>query len=214
MLIGMHASWLIASLLCMSAAAQQAQVSPPVSIGIVFDSSGSMGRKLKQSREAIAQFLTTAGPQDEFFLVQSSNRPVLISEFTTNTDEIGTHLALAQSEGRSALLDAIYMALHQIKKARNPRKALLVISDGGNNSSRYREGEIKSLTREADVPIYAIGIYESFALRGRTTEELFGPALLHGIAENSGARDFAVERWAELPDVVAKLNTALRTERR
>jgi Ca-activated chloride channel family protein len=214
MLIGMqHRSWLIAGLLCGSAAAQQAQVPPPISVGIVFDSSGSMGDKLDQSRQAVAQFFKTASPQDEFFLVQSSNRPVLVSGFTASTDEIGNRLASTQSEGRSALLDAIYMALHQIKKARNPHKALLVISDGGNNSNRYREGEIKSLVREAGIPIYAIGIYESFTLRGRTKEELFGPGLLHGIAEQSGARHFAVESLAELPDVIAQLSVALRTGR-
>ena len=198
-------------LLCGSAVAQQAQPSAPISVGIVFDSSSSIGSKIDKSRQAVAQIFKTAGPQDEFFLVQSSNRPVLVSGFTANTDEIVNRLTSTRSEGQSALLDAIYMAVYQIKKAKNPRKALLLISNGGDNSSRYREGEIKSLLREADVPTYAIGIYESFALRGRTAEELFGPSLLQGIAENSGALHFAVESWAEIPDVIAKLSIALRT---
>jgi Ca-activated chloride channel family protein len=210
-LIGMHLPWLIVVLLSGSAAAQQSQISPALSVGIVYDSSGSMRSKIDKSRQAVAQFFKTISPQDEFFLIQSSNRPVLVSGFTASTDEILKRLTSMQSEGGSALLDAIYMALHQVKKARNPRKALLVISDGANNCSRYREREIKSLTREADVPVYAIGIYESFALRGRTTEELFGPGLLHGIAERSGAHHFAVETWAELPDVIAKLSTDMRT---
>jgi Ca-activated chloride channel family protein len=213
MLIGMHASWLIAGLLCGSAIAQQAQISPPISMGIVFDSSDSIGSKIDQSRQAVSQLLKTAGPQDEFFLVQSSNRPLLVRGFTANPDEIRNPLAFVQSEGRSALLDAIYVALFQIKKARNPHKAVVVISDGGNNNSRYREGEIKALAREADVSIFAIGIYESFGSRGRTTEELFGPGLLHGIAEQSGGRHFSVERSRELPDAIAGLNLALRTER-
>ena len=173
-----------------------------------------MGKKLHWSRQAVVQLLKTAGPQDEFFLVQSSNRPVLITAFTTDTDEIDSRLALAQPVGRSALLDAIYMALGQLKGARNPHKALLVISDGGNNSSRYSEGEIKLIVREADIPIYAIGVYEPFALRGRTAEELFGPGLLYGLADQSGARHFAVEALAEVPDVIAQLSKALRAERR
>ena len=142
----------VTSLICLGAAAQQPQAPPPISIGIVFDTSGSMGVELDLSRQAVAQFFKTANPQDEFFLVQSGNRPLLLSGFSSNTDEIQSLLTLAQSQGRSGLLDAIYSSVHEIRKARNPRKALLVISDGANNGSRYTESEIKSLMAEAGVP--------------------------------------------------------------
>jgi Ca-activated chloride channel family protein len=97
--------------------------------------------------------------------VQFNDSANLIQPFTRNLEEIQNKLAFTQSKGRTALLDAVYMALHEMKKAKNPRKALLLISDGGDNSSRYTEAEIKNLVKEADVQIYAIGIYESAGAR-------------------------------------------------
>src|SRR6266481_1596391 len=184
----------------------------PLSIGLVFDTSGSMGNKLAKSRQAVAQFFKTANPEDEFFLVQFNDRPELIQDFTTNLEDIQNRLTFTQAKGRTALLDAVYMALHKMKKARNPRKALLIISDGGDNSSRYTESEIKNLVREADVQIYAIGIFEPMASRGRTPEELSGPGLLGEMAEQTGGRHFPVDNLNELPDVAAKIGMELRNQ--
>lgn len=184
----------------------------PLSVGLVFDISGSMGAKLAKSRQAAAQFFKTANPEDEFFLVQFNDRPEMTVSFTTNTDEIQNRMAFTQSKGRTALLDALYLALNSMKKARNPRKALLVLSDGGDNSSRYTESEIKNLVREADVQIYAIGIFESVAGRGRTAEELSGPGLMTEIAEQTGGRHFPVDNINELPDVAAKIGIELRNQ--
>lgn len=184
----------------------------PLSIGLVFDTSGSMGPKLIKSREAVSQFFKTANPEDEFFLVQFSDRPELVEDFTTNVENIQNRLTFTQSKGRTALLDAVYLALHKMKKAHNPRKALLIISDGGDNSSRYTESEIKNLVREADVQIYAIGIFEPVSSRGRTAEEMNGPGLLSEMAEQTGGRHFAVENLNELPDVAAKIGIELRNQ--
>ncbi len=184
----------------------------PLSIGLVFDISGSMGSKLEKSRQAVSQFFKTANPEDEFFLVEFNDRPELVVDFTTHLEEIQNRLTFTQSRGRTALLDAVYMALHTMKKARNPRKALLIISDGGDNSSRYTESEVKSRVREADVQIYAIGIYEPVASRGRTPEEMSGPSLLSEISEQTGGRHFAVDNLNELPDVAAKIGVELRNQ--
>jgi VWFA-related protein len=184
----------------------------PLSVGVVFDCSGSMGTKLEKSRQAVAQFFKTANPEDEFFLVQFNDRAELIQPFTTNLEEIQNRLAFTQSKGRTALLDAIYLALHQMKKGHNPRKAVLVISDGGDNNSRYTESEIKNLVREADVQIYAIGIYEPVSSRGRTAEEMSGPGLLSELAEQTGGRQFPVENLNELPDIAAKIGIELRNQ--
>ena len=184
----------------------------PLSVGVVFDTSGSMGSKLDKSRQAVAQFFKTANPEDEFFLIQFNDRPELVVDFTTHLEEIQNRLTFTQSKGRTALLDAVYMALHKMKKARNPRKALLIISDGGDNSSRYTESEIKNLVREADVQIYAIGIFEPMASRGRTPEELSGPSLLSEISEQTGGRHFPVDNLNELPDVAAKIGIELRNQ--
>jgi VWFA-related protein len=184
----------------------------PLSVGIVFDTSGSMGSKLQKSRQAVAQFFKTANPEDEFFLIEFNDRPQMIVPFTTSTEEIQNQLTFTQSKGRTALLDGIYMAMSTMKKARNPRKAILIISDGGDNSSRYTETEIKNAVREADVQVYAIGIFEPMSSRGRTTEEMAGPGLLSEIAEQTGGRHFPVDNLSELPDVAAKIGIELRNQ--
>ena len=184
----------------------------PLSLAIVFDASGSMGEKMSKAREAVAQFFKTANPQDEFFLVEFNNRPEMATDFTRSLEEIQNRLTFTQSKGRTALLDAIYLALNKMKDARNSQKALLVISDGGDNSSRYTEREIKRLVRESDVQIYAIGIYEPYAGRGRTPEEMAGPGLLTDIAESTGGRQFPVENLNELPDIAEKIGIELRNQ--
>ncbi len=184
----------------------------PLSVGIVFDTSGSMGNKLAKSRQAVAQFFKTANPEDEFFLVQFNDRPEMVVPFTRSVEEIQNRLTFTQSKGRTALLDGIYMAMNQMKKAHNPRKALLVISDGGDNSSRYTESEIKNAVREADVQIYAIGIFEPIGARSRTAEEMSGPGLLQEVSEQTGGRHFPLENLNELPDVAAKIGIELRNQ--
>jgi VWFA-related protein len=192
--------------------AQFASEDAPLSVGLVFDTSNSMGSKLQKSRQAAAQFFKTANPDDEFFLIQFNDRPEMVVPFTSNTEEIQNRLTFTQAKGRTALLDGIYLAMNQMKKAKNPRKAVLVISDGGDNSSRYTESEIKNLVREADVQLYAIGIFESVGARGRTAEELSGPGLLNDLAEQTGGKHFSIENVNELPDVAAKIGIELRNQ--
>jgi VWFA-related protein len=184
----------------------------PLSIGLVFDISGSMGNKLHKSRQAAAAFFKTANPEDEFFLVQFNERPELVIPWTTNTEEIQNRLAFTQAKGRTALLDGLYLAMSQMKKSRNPRKAILILSDGGDNSSRYTESEIKNLVREADVQIYAMGIFEPIGGRGRTAEEMSGPGMLSEITEQTGGRHFPIDNLNELPDVAAKIGVELRSQ--
>jgi Ca-activated chloride channel homolog len=184
----------------------------PMSVGIVFDTSGSMGSKLSTSRKAVGEFLKTANPQDDFFLIQFNDRPELTVGFTAQIEEIQNRLMFTQPKGRTALLDGVYMAMNTMKKARNPRKAILIISDGGDNSSRYTESEVKNAVREADVQIYSIGIFEPMSARGRTPEELSGPALLGEITEQTGGRHYAVDNLSELPDVAAKIGIELHNQ--
>jgi VWFA-related protein len=182
----------------------------PITVGIVFDASGSMGAKLQKSRQAVAQFFKTANPEDEFFLIQFNDRPQLVVPMTSNTEDVLNALTFTQANGRTALLDGVYMAMRTMRKARNPRKAILLISDGGDNSSRYTETEVRNAVREADVQMYAIGIFEPMGSRGRTAEEASGPGLLSELAEQTGGRHFPVENLNELPDVAAKIGIELR----
>jgi VWFA-related protein len=186
----------------------------PLSIVIVFDTSGSMGPKLQKSRQAVAQFLKTANPEDEFALIEFSDRPDLVVPFTTDVEEVQNRLTFTQSKGKTALLDGVYLAMNQMKggKAHNPRKAILIISDGGDNNSRYTETEVKNNVREADVQIYGLGIFEAAGNRGRTPEEMMGPGLLNEVAELTGGRSYAVDQLNELADIAAKIGIELRNQ--
>jgi Ca-activated chloride channel homolog len=181
----------------------------PVAAGLVLDTSGSMGPKLRRARQAAAMFFQTANPEDEFFLVEFNDQPKLVVPLTTNTELIDSHLLFTVSRGRTALLDAVMLALHEVKKSSKKRKALLIISDGGDNCSRYTEGEVRNRVRESDVLIYAIGVFEPYATRGRTPEEAGGPGLLSDIAEQTGGRHFPTDTF-ELPDIAAKIGIELR----
>jgi Ca-activated chloride channel homolog len=181
----------------------------PVSIGVIFDSSGSMASKMDRAKEAVTEFFKTANPQDEFFMITFSDEPEVIADFTNSVDEIQNKLLYAVPRKRTALLDAIYMGLSKMREAKYPKKALLIISDGGDNHSRYTENEIKALVKEADVMIYAIGIYDRYA---SAIEERLGPQLLSDICELSGGRAFTIDNPNDLADVATKIGIELRNQ--
>jgi Ca-activated chloride channel family protein len=184
----------------------------PISIGVVFDFSGSMSNKVGKAREAAVQFFKTANPQDEFFLVSFNERAELTSSFTNSVEDLQSRMMLTAPKGRTALLDAIYLGLSQMRGAHNAKRALLILSDGGDNHSRYNESDIKRLVREADTQLYAIGIFDPLGYRNRTPEELGGPSLLSEVTEMTGGRVFAVEKLDELPDIASKIGMELRNQ--
>ena len=184
----------------------------PISIGVIFDLSGSMANKIGKAKEATLQFFKTANPQDEFFLVSFNDRAELISAFTNSAADLQSRLLSASGKGRTALLDAIYLGLSEMRTARNNKRALLIISDGGDNNSRYNEKDIKRLVREANTQLYSIGIFDPFGNRSRTSEELNGPSLLNEVTELSGGRAFSVENINDLPDIATKIGSELRNQ--
>jgi Ca-activated chloride channel family protein len=123
-----------------------------------------------------------------------------------------SRMMLTAPKGRTALLDAIYLGLSQMRGARNAKRALLIISDGGDNHSRYSENDIKRLVKEADTQLYAVGIFDPLGYRNRTPEELNGPSLLSEVTEMTGGRVFAVEKLDELPDITSKIGMELRNQ--
>jgi Ca-activated chloride channel homolog len=181
----------------------------PVSLGVIFDSSGSMASKMDRAKDAVMEFFKTANPADEFFMITFSDEPELISDFTSSVDDIQSKLVFAVPRKRTALLDAIYMGVTKMRQAKYPKKALLIISDGGDNHSRYTENEIKSMVKEADVMIYAIGIYDRYF---QSEEERLGPQLLAEITELTGGRAFTVENPNDLGDVATKIGVELRNQ--
>ncbi len=181
----------------------------PVSLGVIFDSSGSMSSKMDRAKDAVVEFFKTANPQDEFFMITFSDEPEQISDFTSSVDEIQNKLVFAVPRRRTALLDAIYMGVTKMRQAKYAKKALLIISDGGDNHSRYTENEIRSVVKEADVMVYAIGIYDRYA---SAQEERLGPQLLSDITELSGGRAFTIDNPNDLGDVATKIGVELRNQ--
>jgi VWFA-related protein len=177
----------------------------PVAVGLVFDTSGSMGDKLRRSRMAAQEFFRIANPEDEFFLVEFDNAPKLRVPLTSDTGTIENELIFSKSHGSTALLDAVYLALHEMRRSKKNKKALLIISDGGDNHSRYTQKEVTNLVRESDVLIYSIGVFGG----GTTPEEAGGGELLNRISEQTGGRLFEANP-VELPDIAKKIGIELR----
>ena len=158
----------------------------PVSIGVIFDMSGSMTDKIHKSRLAAVQFFRTANPQDEFFLVDFNDRAQLVSQFTASVDELQNRLMYTAAHGLTALFDGVYLGLSQMKGAHNTKKALLIISDGGDNHSRYSETDVRKFVQEADVQIYPSDSSKPMAAPRRKSGR--ARQLLNNLTEMTGGR--------------------------
>jgi Ca-activated chloride channel homolog len=182
----------------------------PISVGLIFDVSGSMVDKFDRARQAAVQFLHTANPRDEFFLVNVRDRAELTNRFTSSVKELETRILFTVAGGRTALLDAVYLGLDQIRNAHNGKRALLIISDGGDNHSLYNEADIRSWLKESDCQLYAMGIFDHHL--GRKTEERYGWSLLSELVETTGGRVFPVSKLTDLPDIASKIGIELRNQ--
>jgi Ca-activated chloride channel family protein len=184
----------------------------PVSVGFVFDTSASMGAKLDISRQAIAEFLRSANPEDEFFLLPFDSRPGAVIGFTDRPEEIMALLARSKPYGRTAMLDAIQAAFLNLRKAHHARRALIIVSDGGDNHSRVTHADIRRIVREADVEVFALGTYEPIGVRRRSQEELTGPELLARISDETGGRSFPVQKRSDILDAAIRIGFDLRNQ--
>jgi Ca-activated chloride channel family protein len=179
----------------------------PISLGVIFDMSGSMSSKIARAREAVTEFLRSSNQQDEFFLITFADKPEVLSDFTTSVEDVQAKLLYTFPKGRTAMLDAIYLGISKMKQARYQKRALLIISDGGDNHSRYTEREIKALVKESDVALYGIGIYDRYF---STREESLGPWLLSDLTEITGGRSYTVDNPNALPGVARAIGIQLR----
>ncbi len=171
----------------------------PVSAGLLFDASGSMRSRIDKSREAVEEFFKASVPGDEFFLIRFNDSPRLEMSFTGKPEEISRALSFVQPHGWTALYDAMRLAMHEMKGARNPRRALLVLTDGADNHSRYSEHEIRDLVLESDVRVYAVGLFER-------------PKFLEKLAAETGGSVVWTRKLKDLPEAVARLNRELRSQ--
>jgi Ca-activated chloride channel family protein len=184
----------------------------PLSVGLIVDTSGSMADKIDISREAVAEFLKTMKPGDEAFLVEFNDNARVAVPFTKSFDGIAKALASADPGGLTALIDGVYSGLNEMKSATNTRKALIVISDGGDNNSRYSVQQVSELVRKADVQVYSVGVYERFPFLGLTAAERSGPQLLARISHETGGRVFSATDANELPSIASRIGIELRNQ--
>ena len=180
----------------------------PVSLGIIFDVSGSMKGKLDRARDALKAFILTSHNDDDFFLVGFNQRANLVAEFTDG-DTLANKLTLVEPKGQTALYDAAYLGIEKVKQGRHNRHAMLLISDGQDNSSRYTYGELRKLLKEAGVQIYCIGIVEMGGGAGGTLD-MQGQAILEEIAQVTGGKAFFPRSAAELEDATTRIALELR----
>ncbi len=131
----------------------------PVAVGLIFDTSSSMGGKLRRSRMAAVEFFRLSNPEDEFFLVEFSDSARLAVPLTSDYGQIANQLTFSKAKGSTALFDAVYLGLNELRRSKKRKKALLLISDGGDNHSRYSQNELEKVVRESDALIYAIGVF-------------------------------------------------------
>ncbi len=184
----------------------------PISVGLLVDTSGSMGMKLGLSRNAAAEFLRTMTPNDDAFLVEFADEARLVEHFTSDMKQIDQDMENLRPGGLTALLDGVNLGVSEMKKAKNPRKALIVISDGGDNHSTYTPAQIRQTVRAADVEIYAMGVFEPILFPGLSLEEISGPKLLARLAEQTGGRAFGARDDDQLPAIAQRIGVELRNQ--
>jgi len=185
----------------------------PLSVGILVDLSSSMANKIDAVRLAADEFFKNANPDDDYFVITFADKPKLLANTTQSADDIHSALARATPKGNTALADAIYMGLAKLRNAKYARKALLVISDGGDNNSRHSLRQIKKIARESDAQIYAIDVCDAPALLfTEKLEERFGRQWLTEITESTGGRTIALDNPAGIPDAAARASLELRNQ--
>jgi Ca-activated chloride channel family protein len=182
----------------------------PISVGVIFDVSGSMKDKIATAREAAATFLKTGNPEDEYFLVEFANRPEVASDFTTDITKLQSKLIMTPAKGMTAMYDSVYLGLEKLKQGSNPKKALLLITDGEDNRSRYTFQNVKEFVKEQDVQIYGIGIVDEWNSQlsaGRT-----GRAMIEELSDLTGGRAFFPDSVYELEDICTKIAVELKNQ--
>jgi len=185
----------------------------PISVGVILDFSKSMSDKFEAERAAVSEFFKNANPADDYFAIAISDRPKLIADSTQSIDDLQAKLAMAIPAGNTALLDAIYLGVAQMQFARYQRRALLIISDGGDNHSYYNEKQTKALAEEADVRMYSIGIFDNMPVPVfKTIEEKLGKRLLTRLTELTGGRTIAADDRDRIPGIAAAISRELREQ--
>lgn len=182
----------------------------PISVGLLVDVSKSMTDKIDAEREAVSEFFNNANQQDDYFVVAFSSHPQMLTEVTQSIGTIEAKLGAVVPNGSTALLDAIATAMTRLRSAKYKRRALLIISDGGDNSSHHKYREIKSLVRDSDVEVYAIGLFDTTFFK--TYEEFMGKKWLSEITDATGGRTVTVDNVSKMGEAAAAISTEMRNQ--
>jgi Ca-activated chloride channel homolog len=182
----------------------------PVSIGLLFDVSSSMGEKIGRAKDAAIAFLKTTNPDDEYFLLTFADQPKMLEELTSDFNEIQNRLAFAHAKGSTTLYDAVYLGLEKMKHGHNPKKAVLLITDGEDTRSRYSLLNVRHAVKESDTQIFAIEIVDSYYSafsQGRS-----GRAVLEEMTEVTGGKAYFPNSVYELEDICVKIALELKNQ--
>ncbi|MEZ5425296.1 MAG: VWA domain-containing protein [Pyrinomonadaceae bacterium] len=181
----------------------------PVSVGILFDVSDSMsGEKIGKARNALERFINTSHPSDEYFLIAFNSRAQLLLDRTRDGEAVLRKLTLVEPKNNTALYDACYLGVERVTRGTRQKKALLIISDGQDNSSRYNFGEVKRLMKESDVVVYAVGILDGRDASSMTGMQ--GQAYLDQITSITGGKAFYPQTDVELDEIFERIALELR----
>ena len=185
----------------------------PISVGLILDCSGSMKNKIEYEREAVAEFFQYANPQDDYFAITVSSHPEVIATSEQSIGTIQEKLGTTEPRGGTALYDAVYLGISRMSSARYQRKALVIISDGGDNRSRYNLKEIRSVVEEANVLAYGIGVFDDVPIPlFKTLEERWGRKWLSEITDATGGRTLAADDRRQIPQIAALISRELRNQ--
>jgi len=181
----------------------------PVSVGVIFDLSGSMsGDKVKRARDALSHFIQTSHDSDEYFLIAFNSRVQLLLDRTRDGNAVLDRLTFVQTKNNTALYDACYLGVERVQRGTHPKRALLLISDGQDNNSRYTFNELRRVLKESDVVVYAIGILNGGDVGSSLGME--GQGILEELASVSGGKAFFPRTNAEMDDIFEQIALELR----
>jgi Ca-activated chloride channel family protein len=185
----------------------------PISVALVLDYSDSMKNKVEYERQAVNDFFTNANPQDEYFVITVSSKPKLVASSTQSLGTIEDRLASTKPQGATALYDGIYLGINKLRTARYQRRAMVIVSDGGDNRSRYTLKEAKRMIEEANVLTYGIGIFDDMPIPLlKTIEERMGRKSMSEITDASGGRTLAADDRRKIPEIAAMISRELRNQ--
>jgi len=178
----------------------------PVTLGIILDVSGSMEGQISTARNAVVTFLKSGNPEDQYFLIEFNNKISVVQDFTTDITRLQDRVAFTRTKGMTPMYDATYMGLEKLRELKSPKKAVLLITDGEDNHSRYNAADIMGYLKEQDVQIFGIGITSEFGHRQA------GHSKIEELTDFSGGRAFFPNSVYDLEDICTKIAVELRNQ--